>query len=272
MKDIIWKMLPYSFRRWWTSRTRKSQYGWYGEYDSWSAAQSDSEGYQKKEIEDKIFQAALEVKNGNAYCERDGILFQHPVYFENTRKAIEYIGLRSEKFKIADFGGGAGSSYFLYCKLLNSIRINSWNIIEQRHIAERGNRELADERLQFFSEINEACVGDADVLLLSSVLHYMEQPQSLLIQLLRYSYRRIIIETTPVTTGLPFITVQRVPPHIYEASYPCHIFNCDTFLSWFPGYKLLAEYISNAVEPRMVEGRMVEWKGFVFERENEVNT
>lgn len=272
MKEVIWRLLPSLIRRWWTGRKDVSAYGWHGEYHSWAEAGNDSGGYDDKEIEDKVFRAALEVKSGRAFCERDGVVFHRPEFFEVTRHALETALQKSGKLNVTDFGGGTGSAYFLYSKLLPAMALNAWNVIEQFHIAQRGNKELADDKLRFFSEINEESAGGSDVLLLSSVLQYVEYPEVVLKQLLHYTYSRIIIETTPVTTEPFFITVQRVPPHIYTASYPCHIFNRDRLLSWFPGYKLSAEYISNAVEPRIVAGRWVVWKGFVLEPEKEHNS
>ena len=59
---------------------------------------------------------------------------------------------------------------------------------------------------------------------LGSVLQYLPEPDNVLQELARTPARVMIIDRTPFADiEQDRITVQRVPPSIYQASYPCRI-------------------------------------------------
>ena len=78
---------------------------------------------------------------------------------------------------VVDYGGSLGSSYFQNRYLLNgSISLN-WNIVEQKHFVDCGREFIQDQNLNFFYTIEEALLNaKPDVLLLSSVIQYLEKP------------------------------------------------------------------------------------------------
>lgn len=51
------------------------RWGWKGAFDSWEAAQLQSNGYNADNILQKVLAASLRVKEGNALFERDSALF-----------------------------------------------------------------------------------------------------------------------------------------------------------------------------------------------------
>ena len=60
-----------------------------------------------------------------------------------------------------------------------------------------------------------------DVLLLSSVLHYLDAPATWLENLRRWPIQYLILDRTPLwDKDHHRLTVQHVPKEIYEASYP----------------------------------------------------
>ncbi len=267
LKNTVWNSLPPSFRKWWTGPVDDSKYGWHGSYSTWKEAQEHSTGYDAGAIAEKVFSAAQKVKSGEALFERDGMLFRKPEYPQPTFRTLKDVATNhGGQLNVVDFGGGPASAYFLYKHLLPAIKLN-WHVIEQEHYAQRGNQLLADASLKFHSEINADSCSGMNVLMLLSVLHYVENPNAIVAALLEHSYERIIIETTPVVLeGNSMITVQNVPPAIYEASYPCHIFNETEMLNWFPGYSLKEKYTTDVVPGREVAGRMTEWRGYILEK------
>ena len=275
VKNAIWNRLPAFVRKAWSGNDASAVYGWHGDYPDWSTARKNAGSYDSVKIENQVFAAAVQVSQGRGVFERDGIIFDEHEYEPEvpvpTMDALSTILEQQQgKLNVLDLGGGPGSSYFLYNKILKNIKSLKWNVVEQKHFADRGNIELANESLKFYSTVKEATSNSApDVLLLGSVLQYLEDPGAVIKELMTHHYKVIILETTPVVDDeRSHICVQRVPPHIYEASYPCHLFNEGELLSWFPGYSVATEYLSKAVDTRKVEGRIVQWKGFILEPGN----
>lgn len=273
VKNAIWSRLPGFIRKAWSGKSDSEVYGWHGDYPTWEAAKKMAGSYDSAKIADQVFAAAVQVSEGHGMFERDGIIFDESEYQSEvpapTFNALtEAVKQHNGSLHVVDFGGGPGSSYFLYSRILRNCDELKWHVVEQKHFAERGNKELADDALHFFSSVQEACRSiRPDVLLLGSVLHYLETPAAIVRELIAHPFEVIILETTPVVDDdRSHICVQRVPPHIYDASYPCHLFNEQELLSWFPGYTVKLDYQSKAVEARKVDGRIVQWKGYILEK------
>ncbi|HET7818211.1 MAG TPA: methyltransferase, TIGR04325 family, partial [Bacteroidia bacterium] len=86
---------------------------------------------------------------------------------------------------------------------------------------------FSNQHLHFFYDI-DTCLKEysIDVLLLSSVVQYLENPYSFLNDILKKNIKYILIDRTPIQfSGKDIITIQRVPKNIYKASYPCWVFN-----------------------------------------------
>lgn len=275
VKQAVWSRLPGFIRKAWSGKAASEIYGWHGDYPDWASAKAASGGYDSQKIADKVFAAAVQVSEGHGMFERDGIIYDEFEYESQVPMATfnalnEAVSRHERSLHVVDFGGGPGSAFFLYKKILKNCNSLKWHVVEQNHFVEKGNRELGDESLHFFTSIEEALKSiRPDVLMLGSVLHYLEEPAAVVRNMVRNNFDIIIIETTPVVDDdRTHITVQRVPPHIYEASYPCYLFNQKEMLSWFSGYKVKLEYLSKTVEPRKVDGRIVQWKGFILEKVN----
>ncbi len=77
----------------------------------------------------------------------------------------------------------------------------------------------------------------SDIVLFSSVLQYLHKPEEIINQVVKYKIKYIIVDITSFTCNATHrITVQRVWPEIYEASYPCWFFNEQMFLAMFEPY------------------------------------
>ena len=84
-----------------------------------------------------------------------------------------------------------------------------------------------------------------NVLLLSSVLQYIEKPFKLLDEILDYKFDIVIIDRTPFSyTDENVIKIQHVSPSIYKASYPCWFFSKNKLYNYLfsKDYELIEEF------------------------------
>lgn len=241
-------------------------HGYFGNYPNWDEARRASSGYDAEHILEKVKDALLKVKRGEAVYERDSVLFDRIEYSWPVLAGLLWIASKNEnRLNALDFGGSLGSSYFQNRKFLSHLKEFRWNVVEQPHFVRCGRENFQDETLQFYASIEE-CLYDNNptVLILSSVLSYLENVDEILASMLDQDFPYIIIDRTAfVTEGEDRLTVQRVPSRIYEASYPCRFFNETRLLSLFAaaGYELVVDFATSdrANIPSV-------FKGFIFSR------
>jgi putative methyltransferase (TIGR04325 family) len=241
-----------------------SRYGLHGDYSSWEEAKRRSSGYDDVNILKKVKESLLKVKNGEAVYERDGVIFDEIQYsWPLLAGLLLASSINKGNLSVLDFGGSLGTTYFQNRKFLSLLPNLSWNIIEQPHFVKEGRNYFQDEKLHFYEDI-ETCImkEQPTVLVLSGVLQCIEKPYELLENLLSYNFSIVIIDRTPFhNKGYDRITIQKVPPSIYRASYPSYIFDKQKFLSFFnmKGYSLIEEF--DAIDGKYDS---INWKGFIF--------
>lgn len=249
---------------------RGRDYGWRGNYKSWSDAAAACVGYNDPEILDKVIAAALAVKRGEAAYERDSVLFSEVQYsypFLNTLQMIAEE--QDQKLSVLDLGGSLGSSYFQNRILYKNLKELKWSIVEQENFAEAGKRLMEDEHLSFYLSAEEAIAakGKHDVLLLSCVLPYIEKPYQLLLHLSKLDFKYIIIENTYFNNeNKDRLTVQKVPPFIYKASYPAWFLNYEKVKETLiqQDYMIINEYNNDSF--LFLDGKKIIYKGIVFKK------
>ncbi len=237
MKKIIKSLIPPILLDLYKN-AKNAKYGWHGDYQSWEEAKKDSTGYDSKEILQKVRNSLLKVKNGEAVYERDSVLFHNTHYSWPLLTGLMYAAALSDgKLRVLDFGGSLGSTYFQNKKFLDEIKDLSWSVVEQKHFVDAGKEDFEDARLKFFYDIDKCMVSESpNVLVLSSVLQYIEKPYELLNKILNNDFDFIVIDRTPFSRQYrEIIKLQTVPPTIYQASYP----------SWFFNEKYLYEYLAS---------------------------
>ncbi|MEM3062629.1 MAG: methyltransferase, TIGR04325 family [Nitrososphaerota archaeon] len=104
----------------------------------------------------------------------------------------------------------------------------SWNIIEQEKFVEKGKKLFPNGEIKFFDNLLEAnTICEHDFILLSGVIQYLKEPFLILNQILKYNFKYILLDRTPVSKlDEEFITIQTTTPdYPYFASYPCWIFS-----------------------------------------------
>jgi putative methyltransferase (TIGR04325 family) len=217
-----------------------------GNYKTWEEARKTCDGYDSDLILNKVRDALLKVKNGEAVYERDSVLFDKVHYSWPLLAGLLWVASRNgNRLNLVDFGGSLGSSYFQNRKLLAHLHELKWNIVEQTKFVECGKRYFEDEHLKFYYAVDD-CLKEqhADTILLSSVIQYLEKPYDLLNDVKRKGFKYIIVDRTAfLDTGDDRITVQKVPPEIYQSSYPAWFFNRARFLNFFSEtYELIVEF------------------------------
>jgi putative methyltransferase (TIGR04325 family) len=266
VKTTLKKILPGCVRRYGSGLF----YGWHGNFSSWSDALAKSGGYSSEEIIERVRISASIVKNGSAVYERDSVLFYKAEFSFPLLCGLMWIAAQNQgKLNVLDFGGSLGSTYFKNKAFLDTLPDLNWCIVEQPAFVEIGVKNFANEKLHFFNSIQECIKSfDIEVVLLSSVLQYLEKPFTLLDQINSSGIKFIIIDRTPFIKGNDRITLQKVPPTIYRGSYPCWFFNERKFICWFSqGYNLVSEF--DAFDKANIRSK---FKGFIFQLKTNSST
>jgi len=239
-------------------------YGWHGNYSSWDEARKRCSGYDSGVILEKVKSSMLLVKDGSYPYERDSVLFTEIQYSSPLLASLMWIAAKNAgKLHVLDFGGSLGSTYYQNKKFLDSLHDVMWFIVEQPHFVNTGKEHFEEDKLKFFYSVEE-CLDftSIDVVLLSSVLQYLEKPFNIIDKLKSKGISYILIDRTPFTKGKDRITVQKVNPWIYKASYPCWFFNKERFIEEFiRDYKMIFEF--DALDKANIRS---EFKGYLFER------
>lgn len=218
-----------------------------GNYPTWEDASAICSGYDSDIIIDKVKKSLQLVRDGKAVYERDSVIFNKIEYSQPLLIGLLFSStLSGGSLKILDFGGSLGSSYFQNRKFLSKLKVVEWSIVEQEKMVSIGKSEFENKELRFFHTIKEAVkVRKPNTVLLSSVLPYIKNPYEILALIKSFHFETILIDRTPFfVEDLPDrITVETVPPEIYDAKYPTWFLNYKKFLNFFSdSYELIEEF------------------------------
>jgi putative methyltransferase (TIGR04325 family) len=225
---------------------KNQKYGWKGDYPTWQEAQKHAVGYNAGEILKAVRSSLLKVKNGKAIYERDSVVFDKIQYSWKLLAGLMFCSSKmGGALSVLDFGGSLGSTYYQNKKFLDRLDDVSWSIVEQKHFVDTGKEDFEDERLKFFYDV-ESCVAEErpNILLLSSVIQYIEKPFELLDTILEDSFDFILIDRTTfsIKNEKDIISVQKIRLKNYT-SIPCWLFSERKFKSYFEcKYFLLEEF------------------------------
>ncbi|MGC4235019.1 MAG: methyltransferase, TIGR04325 family [Niabella sp.] len=207
------------------------KYGWKGDYPSYEIAKAQTRGYDENHILNRIVETTRLVKNGEAAYERDGIIYDEVQVNINLLSALLLVASRNDnKLTVIDFGGSLGTSYYQNIAYLSHLETLNWCIVEQSHFVDIGKKEFEDDHLKFFHTVEECLqqFPEANLLLFSSSLQYLEKPYETLKDLQRFEIPYLMLDLIAFNSEKrDRITIQYVPPVFYgiEASYPCTFFN-----------------------------------------------
>jgi putative methyltransferase (TIGR04325 family) len=250
-------------------RRIRGRFGSFRECATWEEARKASTGYDTDLILNKVRDSLLKVKSGEAVYERDSVLFDEIRYSWPLLAGLLWIASqKGGRLNLVDFGGSLGSTYYQNRKFLAHLEELRWNIVEQKKFVECGRRNFENGHLKFHEDLEE-CVREQrpDAILFSSVLQYLEKPYDVLEKVLSLGFEFVLFDrTTFLEKGDDRITVQKVPPAIYEASYPAWFFNRGKFLDFFSrDYELMAEFEALSGTIYLRGGRAVD-TGMIFRK------
>ena len=185
------------------------------------------EGYASPEILSRVLEASLSVRDGLSAHERDSVNFDRieyswPVLAGLLWSSTEHKG----RLRVIDVGGSLGTSFRQNRRFLARVPEVAWAIVEQPHFVAAGRRHFHEPGLSFHETIEDAARIEPTVALLSSSLQYLENPVTTLDSLSKTSASLMILDRTPVHRGeFDLLTIQNIPPSIYEGAYRAWIFS-----------------------------------------------
>lgn len=147
----------------------------------------------------------------------------------------------AESSNVVDIGGHVGVSCYAFENHLAHHTYATWTVMDVPAVVARG-RELAARRgrkhLRFVTDLADA--PQADVLLASGSLQYIDEPFTDLVARLSQKPRYIIVNKTPLSTGESFVTLQSIG----TAYCPYRVFNRTQFLKGLESidYELMDEW------------------------------
>jgi len=253
----------------WRIESMVTRYGWSGDYPDWQTASSKCDNYSAPVILEKVKSATLKVKSDQAVYERDSVLFAEIEYSWPLLAGLMWIAAKTKgRLYVTDFGGALGSSFFQNRIFLNSLKDVQWNVVEQPSFVTCGNQFIAEGPLQFFHSVTDCLAksGEQDVLLLSCVLPYLDNPAKVLGDFIQNRFPYIIIDNTYFNyERRDRICIQRVPPEIYEASYPCWFLDYEKTRKMLEKeYTIVAEYKNDSVI--RLDSRKIQYQGLILKR------
>ena len=219
-----------------------------GDYLTWEDASAQCTGYDAEPILAKVLEATLKVKRGEAVFERDSVVFDEVEYSWPLLTGLMWASARnSGRLNVLDFGGALGSSYFQNRDFLQRLTDFHWNVVEQEHYVIKGQENIQNDHLRFYRSIENCLIDNQpNVVLLSSVLQYLESPFDIINKLTLTGATCLLIDRTPFSDGdTDKILVQKVPSSIYRASYPMRVFSLQKFRNMIEtDWRLVASNLS----------------------------
>ena len=240
-----------------------------GDYPTWEDASNQCSGYASDVIFEKTKDAALSVKQGLALFERDSVLFHEEVYAWQMLACLNAVAASNQgRLSVLDFGGSLGSAYFQHRKILQMLPSLSWIVVEQSHYVDFGSKNLADGFLKFLPTIPAAIEAtQPNVVLFGSVLEYLPRPFEVLEHVCSSGVRSIVIDRTAFLAGnRDRLTVQKVCPSIYDASYPAWFLSLSKFKAFMDnmGFEIVSDWVCDDDYP--LEGEITSFRGVFLQR------
>ena len=257
---MIQELLPPAVLNLYRNKIRK-KYGWFGDYKTWQDASASAGGYDQEEIATKCLESALAVKEGRALYERDSVLFHKPAVVAELLAALYHASAKAQ-IRVVDFGGAFGSLFFQHRKYIEEMKISSWTVVEQPKFVELGRKHLEAGLLRFDADLNKNLSDGRTFVIFSSVLQYLENPHELLTNTVLNKPEYVFVDRTGfMHNGRERITVQKVHPAIYSATYACRFFSESKFKFVMQNYDL--KFSWDSFDVANIDAS---FRGFFFEK------
>jgi putative methyltransferase (TIGR04325 family) len=246
---------------------------WTGSYSSWKEAKELTDGYDSSIILNKCMQSLLKVKTGEEIYERDSVLFNEIQYSWGLLSALQKAANENDgHLNIVDFGGSLGSTFYQNKSFLDGLKSIRWSVVEQEHFVKCGKENFEDDNLKFYYSIEECLeIEKPTIIILSSVLQYLEFPYDWLLKIMKLNFQYIVLDRTSfIESKDDIITLQQVPESIYKASYPSWFFNEKKMEQSLSQYNLLATFNNYFTPDTKVNNLQAYWRGKIFKK-NEIS-
>ncbi len=271
-KKLIKKFIPPIVLEWKNGTPQK--YGYFGNFKTWEEVVKLTSGYSNNTIIERVKNSALKVKKGEAVYERDSVIFgKIDVSWPLLACLLWVSSLYKGSLELIDFGGALGTSYYQNRGFLKHLSHLKWHIVEQDAFVDIGQKEFADETLQFHYEKDlEKLVTEVkpSLLIISSSLQFLPDPMNFLESLPELNIPYIIFDKIPffVEPASPTrLMIQKVPPKIYDASYPVWIFGRNAFLEKMSRhFELISDFTAYNGSTQETEHGPVHYQGFIFKK------
>ncbi len=198
-----------------------------GRYSSWADVQRDCEGYDSAAILERVRESTRAVVSGKAAAERDGIELDEIEYAWPMLASLLWVACQNNsRLSVVDFGGSLGSTYRQNLRFFQGLDVK-WGIVEQPSFVAAGKEEFENDKLRFFTDLQAAFAAlQPNVLLLSGVLQYLEEPHKVLSLIFDLAPPFIVLDRTPfIDAPDDRLTVQIVSKRVHPGSYPAWFFS-----------------------------------------------
>lgn len=202
-------------------------WGWHGDLPSWEAAvqKAGGPGYADPAIIARVEAAVGKVLAGRAAFERDGVAFAEPDARWPCLASLLRIHATCGHLRILDVGGSLASLWLQHRSWLPPQGLR-WCVVEQPGFVIAGRRLFPGQPPEFSEDLAAALRdGPWDAVLVSNSLQYMDDPEMVLERIAGSGTPHLLLDRLAVTgRDHDRFTVQRVPEHIYRATYACRFF------------------------------------------------
>lgn len=271
-KQFIKKFIPPILLEWKNGTPKK--YGFFGDFKTWEEVKKLTSGYSSDVIIERVKNSALKVKNGEAVYERDSVIFDKiDLSWPLLACLLWQASLNKGVLNLIDFGGSLGTSYYQNRGFLKHLSHLKWHIVEQDAFVDIGKKEFADETLQFHYEKDLERLAQEkkpSLLVISSSLQFLPDPMNFLESLPELNIPYIIFDKIPFfiePTSPTRLMIQKVPPKIYDASYPVWIFGRNAFLEKMKThFDIISEFTAYDGMTQETEHGLVQYQGYIFKR------
>jgi putative methyltransferase (TIGR04325 family) len=265
IKSLLKDWLPPVICRW-ILRFRSQVIDFEKGFSTWKEAIAHSTGYESDLILSKVLDSTMKVKQGEYAFERDSVLFDKDEFDWPVVSGLMWAAAQNGGIlNVLDFGGALGSSYFQNRRFLDKLIDLKWNVIEQSHFVQAGKLHIQDDKLRFYFNIEEYLTeNQPNVVLISGVLQYLEDPVQVIERLTELGSNIIILDRTIVNQSTEHKNyVQNVSASIYSTSYPCRSLAESKLMEYFyPEYQLESSFPSLSFPALEKIDSM--FKGFLF--------
>ena len=199
-------------------RLRRLRYGFHGDYASYEDALRHCHTPSAFSSE-QIIDTALRRARAGLDAPGSHITTREQQLLAATLTPLLACALKRES-RVLDFGGGLGADFRRIRFMLPPDWCLAWDILETAPMAEAGRLHVRETGLRFFSEWEDA-QGPYDLVLASSSVQYTPDPVRTFERMTTLASRYVIVSRFPLIPGSrDRLTVQRVSPSYYDASYP----------------------------------------------------